>query len=160
MCIPRSSSPWREKHKASHTVTKGCTWSERSALITVWHWTQLHATEDWEGCRWCQAVYGCTPDLLRLKEEEKGMPGTQRRRWGPHIGGSLHTEALWLREAEFGYDISQETRIGPSKVQMLPQLCPQKHGVCLSLERDKLFRNTKSSCRRTSGSPKVRKNIH
>lgn len=117
--------------------------------------------QDWEGCPRCQAVYGCTPDLLRLKEEEKGMPGTQRRRWGPHIGGPLQAETLWLREAEFGYDISQETRrIGPSKVQMLPQLCPQKHGFCLSLERDKLFRNMQTSCRRTWGSPKVRKNIH
>lgn len=154
MCVPRSSSPWREKHKASHTVTKGCTCSERSALTTVWHWTGLHATGP-------RRLSSCVHRTFLDWRKKKRACQVHRRRWGPHIGGPLHTEALWFREAEFGYDISQETRrIGPSKVQMLPQLCPQKHGFCLSLERDKLFRNTQSSCRRTWGSPKVRKNIH
>lgn len=63
------------------------------------------------------------------------------------LGDPLYTEALCLTEAEFCYGISQETRgIGPSKVQVLPQLCPQERGFCFSLEWDKLFRNRQGLC--------------
>lgn len=31
-----------------------------------------------------KVVVVCTPDLLRLKEEEKGMPGTQKTLRPPH----------------------------------------------------------------------------
>lgn len=65
---------------------------------------------------------------------KEDMPGTQKM-LRLDLGCPLYTKALYLREAEFGCGISQETGgIGPSKErQVLPPMCPQEGSFCLEI---------------------------
>lgn len=68
-------------------------------------------------CNRTEKVVVCTPDLLRLKEEEKGMPGTQKR--------PPHRRPLAHRGSDLG-----RLNLAMTSAKRLEGLAPPKYKCC------------------------------